>query len=80
MISAKLLSYKNEALFRPRERNFAQNFACYNVDIQIKFNLVTYLGKKNHEKSFRQCFAINIDSDVMVIDLYSTVYNYFKKP
>ena len=59
MISAKLLSYKNEALFRPRERNFAQNFACYNVDIQIKFNLVTYLGKKNHEKSFRQCFATN---------------------
>ena len=46
----------------------------------VKFNLVTYLGKKNHEKSFRQCFAINIDSDVMVIDLYSTVYNYFKKP
>ena len=46
----------------------------------IKFNVVTYLRKKNHEKSFRQCFATIIDSDVMVIDLYSTVYNYFKKP
>ena len=46
----------------------------------IKFNFVTYLGKKNHGKSFRQCLATNIDSDVMVIDLYSTVYNYFKKP
>ena len=78
-ISAKLLPTKMKPSTAPWKKFCSKLCLHYNVHIQLN-SIWLHTWPRKTTKNVLDSVLLPIDSDDMVIDLHSTVYNYFKKP